>query len=71
MRQINITLSDTNYTEQANTELTLNPVQAKMLKELVRIIEGGLYEQRAAYIGIEGLFKDSVKLAITEIEPFC
>jgi hypothetical protein len=68
MKNINITLSDTNYTEHAKTKLTLDPAQFEIFKELVQIIEGGLYEQRAAYIGIDGLFKDSVKLTITEIE---
>lgn len=67
MKRIHLTLSDTNYTERAKTNLQLNPAQFQMFRELVEKIEGGLYEQRAAYMGIEGLFDDSVTLTITEI----
>ena len=68
MKNINITLSDTNYTEQAKTDLKLDPTQVRTFKKLIQRIEGGLYEQRAAYIGIDGLFKDQVKLTVTELE---
>ena len=68
MRNVNITLSDTNYTEQAKTVVALNSEEFILLKKLIQKVEGGLFEQRAAYIGIEGLLKDPVKLTITEIE---
>jgi hypothetical protein len=68
MKNIKLTLSDTNYTERAKTGLKLNDGQLKMFKELIQRIEGGLFEQRAAYLDIQGLFKNPVKLTITEIE---
>ena len=68
MKNIHITLSDTNYTERAKTDLELDPGQFELLKKMIQKIEGGLYEQRAAYIGIKGLLKDPVILTVTEFE---
>ncbi|MDH4204869.1 MAG: hypothetical protein OEV45_05010 [Desulfobacteraceae bacterium] len=68
MKNIHITLSDTNYTERAKTDLELDPGQFELLKKMIQKIEGGLYEQRAAYIGINGLLKDPVILTVTEFE---
>lgn len=68
MKNINITLSDTNYTEQAKSVMALNAEEFELLKKLVQKVEGRLFEQRAAYIGIEGLLNDPVKLTITEFE---
>jgi hypothetical protein len=68
MKNVNITLSDTNYTEQAKTVMALNTEEFELLKKLVQKVEGGLFEQQSAYLGIEGLLKDPVKLTITEFE---
>jgi hypothetical protein len=68
VRNVNITLSDTNYTEQAKTVMALNAEEFELFKKLVQKVEGGLFEQQSAYIGIEGLLEDPVKLTITEFE---
>jgi hypothetical protein len=48
--------------------MALNAKEFELLKKLVQKVESGLFEQQSAYIGIEGLLKDPVKLTITEIE---
>ncbi len=68
MKNINITLTDTNYTEQANTDLELDLGEFELLKKMIQKIEDRLYEQRATYIGIKGLLKNPVKLTVTEFE---
>jgi hypothetical protein len=66
MKDINLTLSDTNYTVQAKTNISLAQDSDNTLKTLVQMIEDGLYTQGAAYLSIEGLMKKPVVLTITE-----
>jgi hypothetical protein len=66
MKNINLTLSDENYTVQERTKLSLAADTNKTLKNLVQKIEDGLYTQGAAYLQIEGLMKKPVVLTITE-----
>ena len=66
MKDINLTLSDTNYTVQAKTNMSIAPDTNNTLKKLVQMIEDGLYTQGAAYLSIEGLMKKPVVLTITE-----
>ena len=68
MKNINITLTDTNYTEQAKTNLELDFGEFELFKKMIQKIEDRLYEQRATYIGITGLFNNPVKLTVTEYE---
>lgn len=68
MKNINITLSNTNYTEQAVTGINLNREQFELFRSLIQKIEGGLYEEDSAYISIDGLLGDTIKLRITEYE---
>ena len=68
MKNIKISLSDTNYTEQAAAEINLNRKQYELLKSLIRKVEYGLFVQRAAFMAIEGLLDDPVKLTITDYE---
>ena len=68
MKNIKISLSDTNYTEQAATDINLNCKQFELFKSLIQKVEYGLSEQRAAFMAIEGLLDDPVKLTITDYE---
>ncbi|MFC1859787.1 hypothetical protein ACFL9U_17415 [Thermodesulfobacteriota bacterium] len=68
MKNINITLSDTNYTEQAVTGINLDRDQFELFRALIQKIEGGLYAEDSAYISIDGLLGDTIKLRITEYE---
>ena len=68
MKNINITLTDTNYTEQAKTDLELDLGEFELFKKMIQKLVEGLYMQRATYIGIKGLLKNPVKLTVTEYE---
>ena len=68
MKNIKISLSDTNYTEQAAIDINLNREQFELFKSLIQKVEYGLYKQRAAFMAIEGLLDDPVKLTITDYE---
>ena len=66
MKNINLTLSDNNYTVQAKTHINLDSDQDNTFKALIHEIEGGLFTAGAAYLSIEGLTKKPVVLTITE-----
>lgn len=70
MKNINITLIDTNYTEQAKTDLRLDIGEFESFKKMIQKIEDRLHEQRATYIAIKGLLKNTVKLTVTEYEEY-
>jgi hypothetical protein len=68
MKTINISVSNTNFTSQDQTDLQLDKETCDLLKHLVQKIEERLYEEHAAYMEIEGLLGNSVKLTITEYD---
>jgi hypothetical protein len=68
MKKIRVTLTDTNYTKQAITPINLNKEQFELLKTLIQKVEDDLYKANAAFIEIEGILEDPVKLTITEYE---
>jgi hypothetical protein len=68
MKKIRVTLTDTNYTKQAVTPINLNKEQFELLKTLIQKVEDDLYKANAAYVEIEGILDDPVKLTITEYE---
>lgn len=68
MKNINISLSNTNYTRQVDTDIAIKKEQFEVLKSLVQKIEDGLFKENAAYIAIDGLLDRQVKLTITEYE---
>jgi hypothetical protein len=68
MKEIKITLSNTNYTQQASTKISINRDQHELLKTLIQKIEDGLYRERAAFVDIEGILDKPITLTITEYE---
>ena len=68
MKKIRITLTNTNYTKQAETPINVNREQFELLKALIQTIEDDLYKANAAYVEIEGILDGPVKLTITEYE---
>ena len=68
MKNINISLSDTNYTRKASTDIAIEKEQFEVLKSLVQKIEDGLFRENAAYLAIDGLTDRQIKLTITEYE---
>jgi len=68
VKKIRVTLTDTNYTKQAATPINLNKEQFELLKTLIQKVEDDLYKANAAYVEIEGILDDPVKLTITEYE---
>jgi len=68
MKNINISLSDTNYTHKASTDIDIKKEQLEILKSLVQKIEDGLFRENAAYLSINGLTDKQIKLTITEYE---
>ena len=68
MKEIKITLSNTNYTRQASTTITLNHGQFEQLKTPVQKIEDGLFHERAAFVDIEGILTKPITLTVTEYE---
>lgn len=68
MKEIRITLSNTNYTQQASTTITLNHGQFELLKTLVQKIEAGLFHERTAFVDIEGVLSKPITLTVTEFE---
>ena len=68
MKNINIRLSDTNYTEQAATLINLDPEQFKLFRLLIQKVEEGLSKEDSAYISIGGLSENKIKLRIIEYE---
>jgi hypothetical protein len=68
MKRVNICLSNTNYTAQDATDLVLDKDTYALLQQLILKIEARLYEEHAAYMQIEGLLGNSVKLTITEYD---
>ena len=68
MKNINISLSDTNYTRKASTDIDIKKEQLEILKSLVQKIEDGLFRENAAYLSIDGLTDKQIKLTITEYE---
>jgi hypothetical protein len=68
MKNVRITLSDTNYTATAVTEMNLKSREYELLKSLIKKMEDGLYKESASFMAIEGLMDAPVKLTITECE---
>jgi hypothetical protein len=68
MKNVRITLSDTNYTAKAVTEMNLKSKDFELLKSLIEKMEDGLYGESASFMAIEGLLDVPVKLTITECE---
>jgi hypothetical protein len=68
MKNVRITLSDTNYTAKAVTEMNLKSKDFELLKSLIKKMEDGLYGESASFMAIEGLLDVPVKLTITECE---
>jgi hypothetical protein len=68
MKNLKITLSDTNYTARAVTEMNLKGKEYELLKSLINKMRDGLYKESASFMSIEGLMDVPVKLTITECE---
>ena len=68
MKNVKITLSDTNHTARAVTEMNLKSKEYELLKSLIKKMEDGLYGESASFMAIEGLMDVPVKLTITECE---
>jgi len=68
MKNLKITLSDTNYTARAVTEMNLKTEEFELLKSLIKKMRDGLYAESASFMSIEGLTDVPVKLTITECE---
>jgi hypothetical protein len=68
MKNVRITLSDTNYTAKAVTEMNLKSKDFELLKSLIKKMEDGLYGESASFMAIEGLMDVPVRLTITECE---
>lgn len=68
MKNVRITLSDTNYTARAVSEMNLKSKEYELLRSLINKMRDGLYEESASFMAIEGLMDVPVKLTITECE---
>jgi hypothetical protein len=68
MKKIKLTLTDTNYSKQAETPINMNQKQFEQFKALIQKIEDDLFISRAAYVEIEGILDDPIKLTVTEYE---
>jgi hypothetical protein len=68
MKDISFSVSDNNYTIQAETKVSLDGNQDDTLKKLVHEIERGLFTEKAQYLCIDGLLNKRVVLTITEYE---
>ncbi|MEW5734459.1 MAG: hypothetical protein AB1921_06370 [Thermodesulfobacteriota bacterium] len=67
MKNITLTLSDTNSTKRATASLTLSGEQARALETLLAEAKNGLYSEHAAVLGIEGLGKATVTLNVADL----
>jgi hypothetical protein len=65
MRTVNISLSNTNYTEQAAMDIRLESREFELLKMLLHKIEDGLYSEGENYLAFDGLLNEPVQLTVT------
>jgi hypothetical protein len=68
MRNINLSLFDSNYTVRANANLSLSKSQDKELKEFFKKAEENLSWEGSNQIILKGLGGKPVVMTVTEIE---
>jgi hypothetical protein len=68
MEQISLSLTNTNYTQKAKMDFSLDKQNYEQFKQLIQEIEKGLNEQWAAFVEIQGLSDGPVRLTVTEYE---
>jgi hypothetical protein len=66
MKTVSISLSNTNYTQQAAMQIHLDTKEFELLKSLFAKIEDGLYREGENYIAVEGLLHDPIQLTVTD-----
>lgn len=68
MKTVSLSLSNTNYTEQAAMDIHLESEEFALLKKMFEKIEDGLYRESASYMSVEGLSQGPFQLTITEYQ---
>ncbi len=68
MKNISMTLFDTNRTEKGSARLTLDSSQTAGFSQLIREMADGLYSQHETYLAIEGVGDAPVTLTVSRCD---